>query len=134
MIRTSRHSTYTETEIRVGPLDRFNEAAIGRRMNIQQMKFSDTTLRRLFRLAKAVEQLERKRFVLHKDLAHVVALLRVANASEYPEVQEQLLAVSATLTEDNLGFFRTLGIDLSAQAQYCTQHTYHGPSLRLAFK
>lgn len=103
-------------------------------MNIQDMKFSESALRRLSRLAKAVEICERKRFQLHKDLAHVVALLRVAVASDHELVQQQLLAVSATLTDDNLGFFRTLGIDLSQQARYCTQHTYTGPSLHLAFK
>ena len=103
-------------------------------MNIQQMKFSESTLRRLTRLAKTVERHERKRFLLHKDLAHVVALLRVAAASDNSSVQQDLLSVSATLTDDTLGFFRTLGIDLSQQARYCTQHTYAGPSLRLAFK
>lgn len=98
------------------------------------MKFSESTLRRLARLAKTVERYERKRFVLQKDLAHVVALLRVAVGSDNQLVQQELLAVSATLTDDTLGFFRTLGIDLSQQAKYCTQHTYAGPSLRLAFK
>lgn len=103
-------------------------------MNIQQLKFSETTLRRLNRLAKAVEQMERKRFLIHRDLAHVVALLRVATISQHEYVQHCLLDVSATLTDDNLGFFRTLGINLEKQAQYCTQHTYAGPGLRLAFK
>jgi len=103
-------------------------------MIIQQLKFSDSTLRRLFRLAKAVELHERKRFSINKDLAHVVALLRVAVVSENDEVNKQLLEVAATLTDDNLGFFRTLGIDLGSQARYCTQHTYIGPALHLALK
>ncbi len=103
-------------------------------MNIQQMQFSDSTFRRLSRLAKAVEHYERKRFLLHKDLAHVVALLRVAVVSDHQPVQERLYALSATLTDDSLGFFRTLGIDLSRHASHCTQHTYEGPGLKLAFK
>ena len=103
-------------------------------MNIQQMKFSDSTFRRLARLAKAVEIYERKRFLLHKDLAHVIALLRVSMVSEHELVQDRLYELSATLTDDSLGFFRTLGIDLSQQAKHCTQHTYEGPGLKLAFK
>lgn len=100
-------------------------------MNIKQLKFSDTTLRRLNRLSKAVEHFERKRFLINTNLAHVVALLRVSQSSPNEYIHSCLLEVSATLTDDNLGFFRTLGIDLEYQAQYCTQHTYTGPGLRL---
>ena len=99
-------------------------------MKLEQMRLSQTALGKFSQLAMAVELHEHKRFSLRKDIDQVVGLLKVATLSSNSVIQAKLNELGESLTEDTLGFFRTLGIELISSVKPVPavkgQRTYRG--------
>ncbi len=99
-------------------------------MKLQQMRLSELALSKLSQLAMAVELHEHKRFSLRKDIDQVVGLLKVASISGNSSIETKLEELIESLTDDALGFFRTLGVELKAAVKpkqtTKSQRTYRG--------
>lgn len=84
-------------------------------MNINQLQLSDTALSKLSHLAMAVEIHCKKRFLIRGNVDHVVSLLNLAGSSQHDTISQRFADFIENLSEDSIGFFRTLGVDLATR-------------------
>lgn len=82
-------------------------------MDILRLNLTEESHRKLSILAIKVELFEGRRFRPAKHIDDLVATIQVAKGSLYDDVQSACKNLAATLTQDQLAFFRVVGCDMS---------------------
>ncbi|GAB1268154.1 hypothetical protein NBRC116493_14070 [Aurantivibrio infirmus] len=102
-------------------------------MKVNQLKLSEDALNKLRQIALTVELEENKRFSVRHDVDQVVQLLEFATKLDSPSVAKRIADFKMKLSDDSLGFFRTLGVSLEPQISTTSsagsQKTYRGQKI-----
>lgn len=97
-------------------------------MKVSQLQLSEEALNKLRQIALTIELEERKRFSVRREVDQVVELLNFAIGLGKPSINKRVSDFKDQLSQDSLGFFRTLGVNLDTNATSATSvnKTYRG--------
>lgn len=97
-------------------------------MKVSQLQLSENALNKLRQIALTIELEERKRFSVRREVDQVVELLNFAVSLGKPSINKRVSDFKDQLSQDSLGFFRTLGVNLDTNSTSTTSvnKTYRG--------